>query len=252
MSACCWLTSFLQLFKSKHSFWALPLILILVVGSTFKTVTRNSVWHDNYTLFTTDVTTSAASAKAQNAAGGALIDKSKTVVDTTQNRAILGRAIHHLEQAIALHPKYKNAYLLLGNANFYLQKYDASIAAFNQALQLDPNYDNAKTNRALAQRDYGRYRGEKLGDLSGAIELLEKAASELKEDYETHRLLGVAFGNLGDTEKAIGNFLIAAGQRKDDASTLFNLGMAYRAQGDSLNANRYISQAKQINPDIGR
>ena len=250
----CLLVGFLilQLFKSKYSFWVYPLLLVLILGSVIKTIDRNSAWQDNFTLFTTDVAISARSAKAQNAAGGTLIDKSRSIADTTRSNAMLHRAISHLEQARSLHPNYKNAYLLLGNANFYLRRYEAAVSAFDEALRLDPNYETAKKNRAFAQRDFGRHRGEKLGDLDGAIELLEKAAVELKEDYETHRLLGVAHGNMGNTQKAIANFLVAVNQRKDDASTLFNLGMAYHALGDSLNANRYISQAKQINPDIGR
>ena len=242
----------LKLFKSKYSRLGLPLIIVSLTACAFKTIDRNRVWQDNFTLFTTDVMTSNKSAKARNAAGGALIDHSQTTSDTSQSHPMLRKAVKHLNEAISIHPHYKNAYLLLGNANFYLRQFEASISAFDHALVLDPTYEDARKNRAFAYRDYARYRGEKLQDLPGAIALLEKAAPDLKEDYETHRLLGVAYGNMGNTPKAIAHFLTAVDLRQDDASTLFNLGMAYLAQNDSLNANRYISQAKSINPDIGR
>ena len=52
---------------------------------------------------------------------------------------MVSQAVEHLQQALRIHPNYKNAYLLLGNAYNYLQEYDRSIEAYKGALSIDPN-----------------------------------------------------------------------------------------------------------------
>ncbi len=243
---------FARLIHSQYRSWGVLILLLVTVIFSMKTYARNKVWKDNFTLFTTDVRTSFASAKAQNAAGGVLIDRAREIKDSTTQNELYQQSLVHLDDATKLHPTYKNAYLLKGNAHFYLRNFERSIAAYDRALSLDPNYQEAHRNRAFAMRDWGRYHGERLQDLPRAIQLLENAAKILKEDHETHRLLGVAYGNMTNTGKAIEHFSKAVSLREDDAATLYNLGMAYLTQGDSVNANRYISRAKRLNPKIGR
>ena len=48
-------------------------MVLLLVGYSAKTITRNPIWHNNFTLFTHDVQYSTNSAKLQTAAGGELI-----------------------------------------------------------------------------------------------------------------------------------------------------------------------------------
>lgn len=233
-------------------FTALLILSVFTIPHLVKTINRNQVWKNNYELFTTDVITSAGSAKARNAAGGALIAHALTLKDTSVRNQEIRQAIGHLNQAIQIHPGYKNAFLLIGNAQFYLKQYELAISYYDRALSLDPVYSEAIYNRAVAQRDLGRFYGESLGDLDRAIEFLQKAYPELQDDYETNRLLGIAFGNRGEPEKAIPYFKKALAQKTDDAWTNYNLGLAYLAIQDSINANHYIGIAKTLNPEVGR
>lgn len=225
--------------------------LILCAFSVI-TIMRNPTWKNNFVLFTTDAATSSNSAKVQNAAGGAIIAHAMTLSDTVARNQNLRLATQHLDRAIEIHPLYKNAYLLLGNANYYLQRYQTAIGYFDQALQLDANYEEALNNRAYAYRDYGRFLGETRGDIATAMTFLQNAVEILQDDYETNRLLGVAYGNSGQPANAIKYFEKALEQEPNNAWINFNLGQAYRAIGDSVNANRYISKAKALNPEIGR
>lgn len=229
-------------------------LTLVVVALPFmvKTIDRNQVWKNNYRLFTTDVITSDRSAKAQNAAGGEMITHALTQPDTALRHQQMRQAIGHLHRALEIHPGYKNAYLLLGNAEYYLRHFERSISYYDQALRLDPNYSEALYNRAVAQRDLGRYHGESLGDLDGAIEFLEKAHTHLQDDYETNRLLGIAYGNRNEPGKAIPFFKKALALKTDDAWTNYNLGLAYLAIRDSINANHYLGIAKTLNPEVGK
>ncbi len=230
--------------------WLILLVLVVLAG--YKSIERNRTWNSNFLLFTTDVQTSSGSAKVQNAAGGTLIDHARNLADTTERNIALDRAIGHLRSAVDIHPLYKNAYLLLGNAHFYRGDLEEAISFYDHALQIDDDYQEARTNRAIAQRDLGRWYGEKRGDINRALSLLEEAIPFIGDDYEANRLLGIAYGNKGDAENAVKYFTKALSIKPNDGWSHYNLGLAYLSQGDSILANRYLTKAKSLNPKIDR
>lgn len=229
--------------------------ILLAVALLFsvKTVTRNPVWQDNYTLFLTDVHHTPNSAKLRNAAGGELITQSQKLDDSQEARKnqMLTEAAGHLQEAIRIHPTFKNAYLLLGNCHNYLKQYEKSVTYYEKALDLDPGYQEAINNLGITYRDAGRYYGEQQGDLNKALEYLEKAYSMRPEEYETLRLLGVAYGIQGNSQKAIFFFNEALKQNPDDANALFNLGTAYLNAGQAEKASEYHQRARAIDPNVG-
>jgi tetratricopeptide (TPR) repeat protein len=228
--------------------WGIAVAVTLLYGAL--TVARNPVWRDNFTLFTTDVATAPNSAKLRNAAGGVLIDRWQSLPEARRTPDMLQRAVTHLQTAVEIHPQYKNAYLLLGNAYNYLQQYEASIQAYGQALALDPDYTAAATNLQITLRDAGRYAGERENDLPRAIQYLERALQLAPDDYETLRLLGVSYGVGGDTGRAVEYFRRAAEQAPDNADAWFNLGIAYLQDEQTAAAESAFSRARQLDPEI--
>jgi len=223
--------------------------LILIMYSV-KTIARNRVWKNDYTLFTTDVKVSSNSAKALNAAGGSLVDAAFKEKNSVKKRKMLNQAIKYLNKAVTIHPKYKNAYLILGNANYFLKNYDRAITAYNKALNLSPNYNDAKKNLAITYRDAGKYYGEKKHDLKKALKYLEKALGLDENDYETIRLYGVANAMAGNKLKALNQFKKALKLKPGNAGANLNLGNAYFNIGDEENGKKYHDIARKIDPKI--
>lgn len=249
---CLWLSWWFstRIYSKDLRFTFYILSAIFLLGYSFKTIDRNMVWKDNATLFLTDVETSVNSAKLQNAAGGEHIRLSQEVEDDFEKGILLDEAIEHLERAIEIHPKYKNAFLLLGNAHYYKKNFETSIDRYQQALALDPSYRDAKENIGLAYRDAGRNAGENLGDLNSAIQYLTEALRYLPEDYEANRLMGVAMGISGNSSEAIRYFEKATELLPDNADAWYNLGTAYGAAGNTGEAQRAFDKAVQIDPDV--
>ncbi len=223
------------------------LILLAYSGKTF---VRNFVWKDNFTLFLTDVKTAPGSAKLQNSSGGELIAQSLKPGNEERKNDMLREAITHLNEAIKIHPGYKNPFLLLGNAYNYLQEYEASIQAYEHALRLDPNYGEAKNNLAITYQQAGRYFGEEKNDLAKSLAYLQKAYELKPDDYETLRLLGVAHGVAGYAAKAAEYFEKALVVKPGDADAMYNLASAYYYLGQEDKAKALFQQAKQANPNI--
>jgi len=223
-------------------------LVIVLFGA--KTILRNAAWKDNFTLFTTDVAVSVNSAKLQNSVGGELIAQAvKEGRSDNERRKMLQEAVVHLQKAVEIHPFYKNAYLLLGNANNYLKNYEASIQNYDAALRLDPNYSDALRNKGLTLRDAGKFYGEERGDLARSIDFLKQADEALPGDFETLRLLGVAHGISGQAAEAIRYFERAAALQPENPDALFNLGTAYQNAGQEDKAAEYHQRALSIDPD---
>lgn len=224
--------------------------LCVVIFSLYslKTVTRNLVWENDFTLFQTDVETSFNSAKIQNAAGGSLITESASIKDHAVKNRMMDKAIGHLSKAIKIHPNYRNAYLLLGNAHYHKADYIKAIDNYNQVLRLNPGNRDGTNNLAVALRDQGRFYGEKQNDLNKALEYLNQSYEVNPNDVETVRLLGITYGMGGLHAKALPYFKRLVELKPQEVSFVKNLSLAYRNTGDEANAELYRQKALQLDP----
>ena len=78
-------------------------------------------------------------------------------------------AIAAYTQAIVLNPNYAEAYNGRGNARYRLGDYKAAVADFNEAVRINPNLAEAYTHRGNARDD--------LGDSQGALADYDRASA---------------------------------------------------------------------------
>lgn len=239
----------------QPSDFSIPIAAIGVAVLLFsiKTFERNPAWKSNYDLFTTDVEVSQNSAKLRNSMGGTTLAKASNLPEgSTERNALINEALGHLQEAVRIHPNYKNAHLLLGNANLYLNNFEQSFQAYNKALTLDGNYTEAQNNLTIAYRSAGKHFGEKLNNLPKSIQYLETAYQRDPTDVETLRLLGVAYGMTGNGNKAVEFLEKGLKLQPNNASIMFNLGIALQNNGNVERANQLFQQAKKIDPTLGQ
>ncbi len=218
---------------------------LMVLGYTAKTITRNRVWKDDFTLFTTDVKTSSNSAKVLNAAGGVLISKYYNM-QGQKDINLLDKAIPYLEKALKIHPNYKNASLLLGNAYFYKKEYEKAIHYYEHCLKIAPDYQDARRNLGVALRDAGRQAGEIEHDMDKALKYLLRSLEIDDSDFETLKYLGITYGIMGNHKKAIGYFEKVTKMTPNDPTAYSNLAKAYSEYGDEEAARIAMQTALQL------
>jgi len=223
----------------------LSAILLMYCAKTF---TRNFVWKNDFTLFTTDVNTSGNSAKMLNAAGGALVTESVKPENASKKEEMLTRAIPYLEKALTIHPNYKNAALLLGNANYYKGDFEKAIKAYERTIEIAPEYQDGIKNLAVAYRDAGRQAGEKENNLEKAKRYLSRSVQLMDNDADTYRLLGVVHGMGGEHTEAIKYFTKVTEMQPEVASGFVNLGKAYQYYGDEESSRIMFRKALEIDP----
>lgn len=243
--ACIAIATLAMRFFPKRAPWIIAIITLLFC---VKTIQRNTVWANDETLFLHDVQYQPESAKLRNAAAGTLLENWPEKADRPGAKENLTKAIAHLTKAIDIHPRYKHAWVQLGNAHFYAQNYEKAVQAYLEALQIDPGFELAAGNLAVCYREYGKRLGEREGRIDDAIRYLSSSVELKPTDAEAQRLLGVALGMSGQTAQARIQFEKVIELEPNNADGWYNLGVALGQMGELDSAREAINKAKKLDP----
>ena len=129
---------------------------------------------------------------------------------------------------------------LLGATYLALGDEAAARDAFAEALQIDPNYEEALYNLAL-------FEGKK--DIRKSIELLERAIEINPQYFLAHQELGQALQRSGDLPEAEYHFRRSLEITPGDIWSLLYLANVLAVQGKTDEAEQAYRQAKSLYPD---
>ncbi len=236
------------LLKNKNTSLGLGMLTLILGLYSFKTITRNTAWKDNYTLFLTDVKTSQNSAKLRNAVGGEMIAQAQKEKNPQTQAAMFDEAMGHLQKAIEVHPRYKNAYLLLGNAYNYKKNFEKAIENYKKCLEIEPDDKDSKHNLAVTYRYYGIYFLEQKKDIPNAVRCLEAIYTYEPNEIESVRMLGLAAGLKGDHAKAVEHLTKVVEKLPTDAKAHYDLSIALSNIGEVSKSAIMRQKAAQLNP----
>ena len=226
------------------------ILLCLLYGG--RTAARNLVWHDDITLFTTDVKTSKKSIKCNVSAGGSYLK----LYDQTGKKKYLKLAEEYLLQAFKLGSNTAESYSLLGKMYFMKEDYDRARQCYEIILATDPDDQLAAANLKLTQevqRQNSVERVTKLMDENKTDEALKLANELLKQTPESaalYNLLGRIYGEKkGDIEAAIPYLNKALELDPTFVSAYENLGIAYATKGNFPKALELLQKALELDPE---
>ena len=183
------------------------IIAVLVVGLGISTYKRNSIWHDNFTLFSETVKRVPGSPRVRGGLGLAY-----------QQMGRLPEAAREFQRAIELNPKLVNAHFSLGNMYEQAGRTEEAIAAYEQAAALDPDFLNVQFNLA------GLY--VKRGRLEDALNAYTRHLRSSPKDIEARNNLGVVYamlGRLADAEDQWRKVLVTAPDNQNARANLKKL-----------------------------
>jgi tetratricopeptide (TPR) repeat protein len=153
----------------------------------------------------------------------------------------LDDAIAAFRQAIALNPNIAETHRNLGIALRDKGRFDEAIAAFRRAIALEPNFAEAHNNLGIAFCKNEQFQ-EAIGSCQKAIELRPNIA-------EAHNTLGVAMRAGGRLDEAIAACRQAIALSPNFAEAHNNLGVAFRDKGQLEEAIAACRQAIALRPN---
>jgi len=267
------LSEFIKTHKTyKYLIYSLFGIILLLFS--VKTITRNPVWKNSFTLFTTDVKTSKNSFKSNAAAGEKYIFLARKTKDETERYEAYQLAIKYFSKVIEIFPDYIYVLNYLAEANFeWNQDIKKSVYYWRRILEVNPDYDDVYTNlertfKAVKGVDYkikvyedfytlnpnrfeinynlGILYGAFKNDLKQALPYLQRAYQLKPNDLGAITDLATAYGYTGQSHKAIELLEKALTIQKDNPQIYNNLAAAYDNIGNKQKANEMRQIAKKI------
>ena len=225
---------------------------VIVAVFSVLTILRNPVWQNDYILFTTDVKKQPNSAKLLNAASGARLARYADLKNGGQTppQFLLTESLRDLTRAQEIHPSYRSAYQLRGNANYYLKNYDAAIADYDRAFDLSGGNADITKNLVIGLTTAAEEGGKAGKPISEIIAYLSRAEQLAPNDYNVLRLQGVANGMSGRTPQALDYFRRALAIKPNDADALWNYGVALYTAGQTDAAETQFAKSEQVQPGI--
>ncbi len=157
---------------------------------------------------------------------------------TFRNLKRYQEALAAYEQAIRLDPNFALAYNNKGNALGNLKRYQEALAAFEQAIRLDHNYANAYYNKGNALYGLKRYQE--------ALAAYEQA-TRLDHNYAlAYHNKGVTLYNLKHYQEALAAYEQAIQLDPNFAVAYYSKGLALEALGKKQQAQQAYERAKQL------
>ena len=153
----------------------------------------------------------------------------------------LDEAVVHSRRAVELAPNYAQARNDLGVAFARQGRFAEAVEEYKRALALDPRYDEAQNNWGVV--------AVQQGDLADAIAHYRQAIA-LNPDYaDAHVNWGNALVRLGLPNEAISHYSDAVRIRPDHAAAQLNWGVALARQGKFAEAIEHFREALAVRPD---
>jgi tetratricopeptide (TPR) repeat protein len=221
------------------------LTILLVIPYSIKTIDRNKVWKDNYTLFSTDIKTGQNSAQNQRHFAEQTLVKALELKDTTSRKKLARISLKAFDISLAMHPKFAESYMKCGVIyQLIFNKPDSAIYHYRKTIECEPTnilkaeafynlgtvYQNNKANLVYASYCYNQslaFRPDYAPALKARNALASNGINTLLEPT----------GNTFD-ENA----------KNRDANYYFNLGYKRASEGKYKEALTAFQESYKMNP----
>jgi tetratricopeptide (TPR) repeat protein len=127
-------------------------------------------------------------------------------------------------------------------------KDDEAVAAFQEAIKLDPELAEARFRLGLGYTALGKHE-EAEAEYKKAVEVFKKYLSEHDDDSEAHYDLGQTYAGLGQYSDAIREYREATKLKDNDADIYYDLGVAHTKLAQYDAAATAFSKSLEIDPD---
>lgn len=215
-------------------------LFIIMILFSFKTISRNTDWKDDFTLVTTDAETSVNSAKGSNLAGQWYAWAANQPANAANKEVYMQKAYTLVKRATTIYPGYQDAWFRLGNIIFdYKHDADSTIACYLKILDKNPNEESVFKNLTMVINS--------IENNQRKVSLWEKILKVSPNRYEPNFYLANFYFDV-NPPKSIAFAEKARQIRPNDAPNLKVLASGYLNQREFKTALPVYNEYLKINP----
>jgi tetratricopeptide (TPR) repeat protein len=155
----------------------------------------------------------------------------------------LEAAVSYYSDAIGGNPDFEAAYRFRGSVYLRQEKFSEAETDINKALELDPEYRDARIEKARLMHETG-----KGAEAIGIIEELEKTADPEDPDHGLTLLKGKIYDRLGRYAEALACYDEVIGATKGDTETFTQRALTRYFNGDAAGALDDLTEAQKSGP----
>ena len=207
----------IQPYKSAMTTLAVVLCALTVLCG-FKTISRNTYWKNDKTLFTEDIKVVPNSVLVNGNVAASYISMADYDTSQVKKKEYLHKAIGLLNNAIAIHPQFVAGFLNKGIAYYKLGELDSAKICLDSVQKNYPNYPT----------------------LSSLFTLL--ADYHMRNGWNN-------YGKIGKYPEAIAEFKVGLAIDSNNVELWYNLGGAYYSSGQLVEAINAWQRALKLKPD---
>jgi tetratricopeptide (TPR) repeat protein len=152
------------------------------------------------------------------------------------------KAIAAYNKAIEVNPQFAEAYLYRGGVYYNLKEYDKAMADCNKAIEINPQYAMAYNGRGIVYRNLKEY-DKAMADYTKAIEINPQYAM-------AYNGRGNVYSDLKEYDKAMADYNKVLEINPQDADAYYNRGIVYRNLKEYDKAMADYNKAIEINPQL--
>jgi len=271
------------LVKIKSSKAVTSVLVLMMLFYSVKTISRNTAWKSDFTLFTTDVKTSVNSGRCNVIAGSLILNEARKEQNLEKQKAQYRQSEEYLKRGLDIYADNLEGWNCLGEVQIYLGEYTEAVASLKSALNMDSLNFNAMNNllfianqyeenirsidaikiyRYLIHRNpseatywYSYAQTLKSSDkLDSAITVLQHAISLKPDYYDAYNRIAEYYGQYKmDYESSIKYLDRAYQMNPTNKETLENLGVIYGIKADYKKSLSYFEKAylqDSLNPQL--
>lgn len=180
-------------------------LFLLIIVSGYKTIGRNAVWKNNFTLMTHDAASGSESMKANDAAAIAyILATDDPTLDPEKKKQFLAKAILHDHKAAEIMPSFTDIYFNLGASFSRLEMTDSAEFYWNIARKQKPHDTKIKEYDEILSIMFLK-RGLKKAvekDIEGCFQDLSKSVFYNPKQVDAWYNYGGALFSVGRFEEA--------------------------------------------------
>ncbi|HWB64510.1 MAG TPA: tetratricopeptide repeat protein [Chitinophagales bacterium] len=216
----------------------LSTIGVLLVYSGLS-LSRNTCWKDDLTLFQHDIKFVNNSAQAHNILGHHLVARAENTNDPLEKKQLLQQAANNLETCIRIYPPFFNATYDLGRIFARMNENDSAAYYYQLAITLDTTYLPVWAEAADILFQQKRY--------AEAIPYYQHMINYMPGNYNSYGQLSFIYFTLGDFQKSMAINQLAIKKLPANYLPYANIGRTYAAMGIKDSALMYLRRADSMN-----